>query len=75
MRHNQTVGGMFHCGPDDRVFGYMPKNYDLKDNQYNFNNEHWINEYLQAFENGEINISERYGIAIYDLFVKGRMTK
>ena len=70
VRHNYMIGGMFHCGPDNWVFG-SPTSIDY-DNLYEFENEEGNQKYLQEFERGESEISERRGIAIYDLYVKGQ---
>ncbi len=60
---NAMRGGMFHCGTDNMVFGYG--NFD-----YKFDNEDQIKGYLQAFEDGEVELSCRTSVPIYDLFVK-----
>lgn len=69
VRHNSMVGGMFHCSTDDWVFG-SPLTSEYED-LYKFENEDANQAYLQDFENGECHLSERRGIAIYDLYVKG----
>lgn len=68
IRYNSMIGGMFHCSTDDWVFGSaLALDYpDL----YKFDNEEFNQKYLQQFENGECALSERRGIAIYDLYVK-----
>lgn len=63
IRHNDMTGGMFHIGTDDMIFGYM-------DFDYEFNDEKQIKNYLQAFENGEIELSVRRSVPIYNLYVK-----
>ncbi len=70
VRHNNMVGGMFHCGPDDRTFGseLWFEDPDI----YSFKNPETAAKYLQKFENGEYHISERQGIAIYDLIIESR---
>lgn len=69
IRHNAMLGGMFHCGRDHWVFGSpLCSKYP---NLYSFTNEEANREYLQEFENGEAEISERNGIPIFDLYVKG----
>ena len=68
IRYNAMRGGMFHCGPDGWIFG-APVSIDY-DNLYEFDNEEANQAYLQLFEDGESFISERRGIAIYDLYVK-----
>ena len=53
--YNNMRGSMFHCGPDDWIFGSpLCAKYDN----------------LYEFEKGQVHISERSGIAIYDLYVK-----
>ena len=68
IRHNSMVGGMFHCGADDWIFG-SPLCIDYE-NLYEFNNVEGNRKYLQDFEDGNVHLSERSGIAIYDLYVK-----
>ena len=63
IRYNQMIGGMFHCGRDNMVFGYM-------DFDYNFDDEKQISNYLQAFESGKIELSRRGTIPIFNLYVK-----
>lgn len=70
IRHNDMVGGMFHCSTDNWVFG-SPLSLDYE-NLYEFKNEESNQKYLQEFESGECELSERNGIAIYDLYVKGK---
>ena len=61
--HNSMRGGMFHCGTDNMIFGYLGFDYE-------FNDEKKINYYLQAFEDGKIELSHRTAIPIYDFYVK-----
>lgn len=68
LRYNAMRGGMFHCGPDNWIFG-SPVGIDYE-NLYQFENEEANRAYLKSFEDGEAKISERRGIAIYDLYVK-----
>lgn len=68
VRYNAMRGGMFHCGPDSWIFG-SPVSIDYE-NVYQFENEEANKAYLKEFENGESWVSERGGIAIYDLYVK-----
>ena len=65
IRHNDMIGGMFHCGTDNMIFGYM--GFD-----YKFDDEEQIKEYLQAFESEEIELSVRNGVPIFDLYVKNK---
>lgn len=69
IRYNSMRGGMFHCSTDNWVFG-SPLGIDYKD-LYQFENEEANQKYLQQFEDGECELSERRGVAIYDLYVKG----
>lgn len=69
VRHNSMVGGMFHCSTDNTLFGSILLS-DYPD-LYKFENAESNQKYLQEFENGNLELSERRGIAIYDLYVKG----
>lgn len=62
IRYNAMRGGMFHCGTDDMVFGYEV--------DYKFENKEEIKRYLNAFESGEIELSVRRAVPIYDLYIK-----
>ena len=69
VRHNSMYGGMFHCSTDDWVFGHpLSSEYE---NLYQFDNDEYNQKYLQSFEDKESHLSERRGIAIYHLYVKG----
>lgn len=63
IRHNKMVGGMFHCGVDNMIFGWI--GFD-----YKFDDQEQINKYLQAFETGEIELSVRGTIPVLNLQVK-----
>ena len=68
IRYNSMVGGMFHCGTDNWVFGSsLQFEYE---NVYYFENEECNKKYLEEFERGECKLSFRTSIAIYDLYVK-----
>lgn len=68
IRYNSMVGGMFHCGTDNWVFGSsLQSEYE---NVYYFENEECNKKYLEEFERGECELSFRTSIAIYDLYVK-----
>lgn len=67
IKYNAMTGGMFHCGPDNYVFG-SPLAED--DSFYKFDNQELAKAYLQEFEDGKCEISERKGIPIFDLYVK-----
>ncbi|MEK3717946.1 hypothetical protein [Paenibacillus sp. FSL R7-0333] len=63
IRHNRMVGGMFHCGTDNMIFGWI--GFD-----YKFDDQDQINRYLHAFESGEIELSVRGTIPVQRLEVK-----
>lgn len=63
IRYNAMIGGRFHCGTDNMVFGYG-------DFGYRFDNEEQIREYLSAFERGEIELSQRTSVPISRLYIK-----
>lgn len=62
IRYNNMRNGMFHCGTDDSVFG-SPHGYE-------FGNEKEANTYLKDFENGNLHLSFRTSIPVFDLYVK-----
>jgi len=62
-RHNNMTEGMFHCGTDNWIFGDI--NFD-----YKFDDAEAIDKYLQSFEDGKTEISERSGIPINLLYIK-----
>lgn len=68
IRHNAMIGGMFHCGCDDWILG-TPLGI-RNENIYQFNDPELNKMYLQEFEDGKTHISERNGVAIYDLYVE-----
>lgn len=73
---NNMQGGKFHCGTDDTIFGYIPKNFDFSTVvQYDFENSEWVKEYLQAFENEELEVSVRTGVAIKTIAIKKAESK
>lgn len=63
IRYNQMVGGKFHCGVDNMIFGWI--GFD-----YRFDDQEKIDNYLQAFETGGIELSVRGTIPILNLQVK-----
>lgn len=68
IKYNAMVGGMFHCGTDNWIFGTpLCLKYE---NVYEFDNPYITRLYLKEFEEGKAHISERNGIPIYDLYVK-----
>ena len=61
IRHNAMVGGMFHIGTDNLIFGW--KSYDFDDKAV-------VDEYLQAFESGKIELSQRKSCPVYTISIK-----
>ena len=64
IQYNAMRGGMFHCSTDNMIFGSL-----LFPND--FNSIELVEAYLQEFERGDIELSARRAIPIYDLYVKG----
>lgn len=67
IRHNAMIGGMFHCGGDNWVFG-SPLAIDHRD-LYQFNDPKMTARYLEDFENEKCEISVRNGTPIVDLYI------
>ena len=63
LRYNAMIGGMFHIGTDNLVFG-MP------DGDYSFNDAAKTKDYLQSFENGESELSMRTSVPITRIAIK-----
>jgi hypothetical protein len=62
-RNNYTEG-FYRIGDDDYVFGRF--------GGYNWDNEQFIKEYLQEFENGETQLSVRRAIDLNRISIKQR---
>lgn len=62
-QYNAMTGGMFHCGRDNWILGSINFNYDFED-------EVGVEKYLNEFECGETEISQRNAIAIYQIIIK-----
>jgi len=63
VRHNEMIGGYFHCGRDNWIFSDL--NFD-----YKFDNVEAIARYLSTFESGETELSVRNAIPITQIHVK-----
>jgi len=63
IRYNAMRGGMFHCSTDNTLFGFI-------DFDYKFDNSEENKRYLKAFENGDIEISQRNAVPIFELYIK-----
>lgn len=68
IKHNNMIGGMFHCGTDNWLFG-SPLTLEYE-NLYAFDNEEANREYLQEFEEGKCELSHRSSVPIHSLYVK-----
>lgn len=68
IRYNSMIGGMFHCGTDNWVFG-SPLCFEYE-NLYSLENVEANQKYLQQFENEKCELSVRTCIPIYDLYIK-----
>ncbi len=68
IRYNQMRGGMFHCSTDNWAFG-SPLTADYE-HLYDFGDDDANDAYLQSFESGETELSERRGVPIYELYIK-----
>lgn len=63
-QYNNLRQGLYYCGPDHWLFGYV-------DFDYKFNDINKIEKYLDSFESGESEISQRsHTISIYTLSIK-----
>ena len=62
IRYNSMVGGMFHIGTDNSVFGWS--------GGYTFDDPALAQEYLQAFENGEMELSMRTSVPLTFIAIK-----
>lgn len=74
-KHNSMVGGMFHVGDDDWIFGSSAWLDFNNDGEYNFNNPEAVNAYLNTFElpegeEGRSALSERRAVPIYTFYIK-----
>ena len=67
IRYNAMRGGMFHIGPDDRIFGWSGWPYGR---EYDFDDADATAAYLADFENGDIELSGRRTTAIYTMAIK-----
>lgn len=62
IRYNAMVGGMFHIGPDNMIFGWT--------GGYDFDDADNTSKYLEAFESGKIELSMRRGCPVYSMAIK-----
>lgn len=64
FNHNKIVKDKYYCGTDNKIFGDMY--FD-----YNFDDIEKIQDYLNRFESGELEISHRRCESINTLFIRG----
>jgi hypothetical protein len=67
---NQIKEGTTYCGPDNWLFGYFSKDSDDGVPRYNYDNPLWVSEYLNSFENGDSEISQRHGCTIRQIVIQ-----
>ena len=64
IRYNALVGGYFSIGTDNWVFGAP------MENAYEFDNEIFVKQYLNAFESGECELSMRKSCALTEIEIR-----
>lgn len=74
--HNDMRKGLFHCGTDFWIFGYINPDDDFSDdpngdvNPYTFTNQKFNESYMASLESGETQLSARTSVPIYELYLK-----
>lgn len=69
VRYNAMIGGMFHVGTDNMIFGWGGWN---DGRAYDFDDTEAVERYLKALESGEIELSQRRAVPIQRVaFMKG----
>lgn len=74
--HNDMRKGLFHCGTDFWIFGYINPDDDFSDdpngdeNPYTFTNQKFNASYMASLESGETQLSARTSVPIYELYLK-----
>ena len=74
--HNAVRKGLFHCGTDFWIFGYINPDDDFSDdpngeeNPYTFTNQKFNASYMASLESGETQLSARTSVPIYELYLK-----
>lgn len=64
IRYNSLIGGYFSIGTDNYIFGVPMKN------AYEFDNEEFVSEYLQAFEKKDCELSMRRSCALTSIAIR-----
>lgn len=64
IKYNSLVGGYFSIGTDNCIFG-IPM-----ENAYEFDNDTFLKQYLNAFENGECELSMRRSCALVSIEIR-----
>lgn len=65
FRHNDMLGGAFHCGPDDYIFGSL-----IFETNEDYKNPEKLKAYLDEFEEGKTQLSVRRSCRIRQMAVK-----
>jgi len=65
--YNGVRGGDIRCAPDWWIFGWMSDKWD----DYQFNNEEWVKDYLYSLESGETEMSQKRHAPVWFLSVVG----
>jgi hypothetical protein len=74
--HNDMRKGLFHCGTDFWIFGYINPDDDFSDdpngeeNLYTFTNQKFNASYMASLESGKTKLSSRTSVPIYELYLK-----
>lgn len=77
--HNAVRKGLFHCGTDFWIFGYINPDDDFSDdpngdeNPYTFTNQKFNASYMASLESGETQLSARTSVPIYELYLKRKV--
>lgn len=62
--YNSLIGGCFSIGTDNMCFGF------IHDYAYEFDNEEFVKDYLEAFESGSCELSMRRSCALSRLEIR-----
>lgn len=64
IKCNSLVGGYFSIGTDNWIFGAP------MENAYEFDNQIFVEQYLNAFENGDCELSLRRSCALFSIEIR-----
>lgn len=68
IRYNSLIGGYFSIGTDNWILGAP------MENAYEFKNEEFVSEYLQAFEEKDCELSMRRSCALTSIAIRSDST-